>query len=98
MMAIDPPRRITRLELERRVTKPGWFASRLGKLPACAMTLEQVTESLDAFQVRRIRWAAAELDRGDFPVVPWRLRRLAGIRTGRSPVVEAAVDEMARRE
>lgn len=89
--AIQPPVRITRAELERRLGKPGWLTCRLEKLPISARTLEQEQEPVQKFQLRRISWAAEELNRQELPVQAWRLRRLAGLPGRVSPDVEDAL-------
>jgi len=89
--AIKPPRRVTRTELERRLTMPGWLAPRAAKLPATTAMLKRITDTLEDFQARRVRWAAAHLEGQHLPVQAWRVRRLAGLRPQASQDVEIAL-------
>lgn len=91
MRTETPPLCITRAALERLLGKPEWLDKRLNKLPLCALALANVTESVAAFQCRRIAWAVDELHRLSKPVTAWRLRRLAGLRDDCALVVEVAL-------
>jgi hypothetical protein len=51
----------------------------LDLMPMTGEYLGKVTESIEDFQIRRIRWAIGELDRRRKPVVSWRVMRLAGL-------------------
>lgn len=86
-----PPCPVTRAALERALGRRGWLEKRLHKLPFCAATLLEVTESDEAFQCRRIIWADTELRRRGLPVQVWRLRRLAGLPALCAREVESAL-------
>lgn len=88
LRAQSPPRRISRLALERALGQPGWLEKRLHKLPLCAIVLAEVEEGIDAYQRRRLTWAAEELRRRDLPIQAWRLRRLAALPSRCHPRVE----------
>ncbi|KJS36239.1 MAG: hypothetical protein VR70_14290 [Rhodospirillaceae bacterium BRH_c57] len=83
--------RLSRPVLERRLGAPGWLLRRLDKLPACASVLDEMEETVEAFQLRRIAWAVAELERRELPVRAWRVRHLAGLPAPASPRVEDAL-------
>jgi hypothetical protein len=86
-----PPTRITRAALERGMGPTGWLGKRLKQLPRSTELLTQLTEQLDAFRCRRIKWAAEELARQGLPVLAWRLRRLGGLPDTCTPPVETAL-------
>jgi hypothetical protein len=48
-------------------------------MPITGDYLAMVMESIEDFQIRRIRWAMGELDRRREPMVAWRVMRLAGL-------------------
>jgi hypothetical protein len=86
-----PLRRVTLSALERRIGQPHWIARRQAKLPECMRVISEVTETIDAFRLRRIAWAVAELDRQALPTRSWRARRLAGLPSVTSPRAEDAL-------
>ena len=91
-----PPRRITQSALERKL---GWsrrMSKRQEKLPRSVGVLSVVTETIDAFRLRRIAWAVQELDRQALPTRAWRVRRLAGLPQRASPNVEAVLAALER--
>jgi hypothetical protein len=90
----QPPRRITLLELERRLCKPHWIRQRIqsGKLPQTAAAFKAAAGTAYEFHLRRLTWAIAELERQGLPMQFWRLRRLAGLGGKRtSPAFETAL-------
>ena len=86
-----PPQRVTQAALERKLGRPRRMSERQAKLPKSIGMLGEVTETIDAFRLRRIAWAVSELDRQALPTRPWRVRRLAGLPPKVSPNVEAAL-------
>lgn len=91
LRTFSPPVRICSAAIQRQLGKPGWFNHRLGKLPLTAKVLAQTRESTEQFQLRRIAWARTEIARLNLPLKPWRIRRLAGIRSPEPPAIEAAI-------
>lgn len=87
----QPPERVSLPRLERSIGRRSFLASRLQHLPFCSAMLRSEIESVEAFQIRRIQWAAECLTLESLPLKPWRLRRLANIHTPASHVVEAAI-------
>jgi hypothetical protein len=76
-----PPVRITVAELERRMDQRGWLLSRQDRLPKSKEYLDRVVESTEAFQLRRIHWSIAELERSGAQVKAWQVMRKAGLRS-----------------
>jgi hypothetical protein len=52
-----------------------------------------VVESIEDFQIRRIRWAVGELDRRREPMVSWRVMRLAGLGGNISDRVKCSLEK-----
>ena len=75
------PVRITVAELERRANLRGWLLKRRHHLPQTMAFLDQMVESVEEFQLRRIRWAIAELEQDSGPVKAWMVMRKAGLRS-----------------
>lgn len=86
-----PPQRVTQAALERKLGRPRWMSKRQTKLPKSIGVLGEVMETTDAFRLRRIVWATAELHRQALPTRAWRVRRLAGLPSIASPSVETAL-------
>lgn len=75
----SPPIRITVAELERRADQRGWLLKRRHRLPQTMAFLERTVESVEDFQLRRIRWTIAELEQDGCPVKAWQVMRKAGL-------------------
>ncbi|PWC35274.1 TnsD family Tn7-like transposition protein [Azospirillum sp. TSO22-1] len=88
-----PPVRVTLAELERHVGRRGWISKRYAKLPETVATLTEVTESVEAFRLRRVGWARHELEATGATASPWKVRRLAGLPKRASAAVEEALRE-----
>ena len=81
------PVRVTMSRIGKSLAKPrlcriGLLAlleQHLDLMPLTRDYLGSVTESIDDFQIRRIRWAVNELDRRGEQVLAWRVVRLAGV-------------------
>jgi hypothetical protein len=84
-------RRITLAELERQLGMPRWIRSRMGKLPRTAAALALVAETIEAFYLRRIARAVAELERQNLPVQPGRVLALAGLTFAALPLIKASL-------
>lgn len=79
LKAVDPPVRVTLATLERAVNKPRWISSRKRRLPRTMAAIEAVSESVEAFRMRRLAWAEATLGAEDRDIARWRIQRLAGL-------------------
>lgn len=90
--AETPPMRITVAELERRVNLRGWLLKRRHRLPQTMAFLERVIETTEAFQLRRIHWAIAELELCGAQVKAWQVMRKTGLRSTSLGVINAILD------
>lgn len=82
LRAEDPPRRITLAALERGLGKPRWISDRKAKLPLTVARVAGLAEAVGAFQLRRLAWAQAELERCGRTAPVWKVRRRAGVAPG----------------
>ncbi len=96
ILAETPPVRVTLAELERRLGQPGWIGKRQAKLPLTVATLSIISETTEAFQLRRIAWARDELERTESSAPAWKIHRLAGLPERMSPAVRDALTIAAR--
>ena len=76
----DKPIRITISRIGATVGLKALLEKHLRKLPQTRAYLESVTETVEDFQIRRIDWAIAELDRQGEEIKEWKILRLAGLR------------------
>jgi hypothetical protein len=89
----SPPVRVTIAELERRLGHRGLFRYGMKVLPLSAQTLCEVSETVEAFQVRRMCWHIAALS-GDGRGAPpaWQVIRDAGLPQITLPRVRRLID------
>lgn len=68
------------------------------KLPLTNKTLDEITESIRAFAIRRIRWAADCYCQEQVPADRWKLQTRAAVsnKIARDPEVKAACEECVR--
>lgn len=59
----------------------GWFSKRKDKMPKVRNYLEPVEETLQDFQVRKIKWAIEELEREGSSIFKWKVLEKAGVKT-----------------
>lgn len=90
--AETPPMRITVAELERRANRRGWLLKRRHRLPQTMAFLERAVETTTYFQLRRIHWFIAELERCGAPVKAWQVMRKAGLRSSSLGRINAILD------
>jgi hypothetical protein len=83
-----PPVRVTRKMLERLLDCVGWTEKRVQLLPKLSHYLAQVIESTADFQIRRLYWAAKEMQQQGELIKAWQIRRLAHLPSNVLPEVE----------
>jgi len=88
-----PPVRVSIAELERRNGRRGWLGKRKHLLPNAMAYLNRAIESKEDFQLRRITWAIAELERIGTPIKVWRVIRKAGLHSGAFKLVKNIIIE-----
>jgi hypothetical protein len=76
----EKPQRLTSSRIGKMIGLSALLEQHLDLMPVTKDYLSSVTESIEDFQIRRIKWAAAELERRGKPLAVWRVMRLAGLR------------------
>jgi Tn7-like transposition protein D/TniQ len=93
MLKAEKPQRLTISGIGKQVGLLALLEQHLDLMPMTGDYLGKVTESIEDFQIRRIRWAVGELDRRREPVVSWRVMRLAGLGENISDRVQRALED-----
>ena len=65
----------------------------LNKLPQTKVYLESVIETVEIFQIRRVKWAVQELNRQRQEIKEWKILRIAGLRKICSEQVRNAIEK-----
>lgn len=84
----------TRVTINSVGKKTGWFAwleKHPDKLPLSIAYMRRVSESTVDFQVRRVKWAAREINHQGISVIRWKIERIAGLPAVYSPEVGTAI-------
>ena len=93
----DKPVRITISRIGASLGLKALLEKHLDKLPQTLAYLESVTETVEDFQIRRIKWAVEELDRQGEEVMEWKILKLAGLRENFSDKVREAMEKSLSR-
>ncbi len=84
MFKVEKPQRPTISKIGKEIGLLALLEQHLDLMPTTKDYLATVAESIEDFQLRRIKWAIRELERKKEPVVSWRVRRLEGLGKGSS--------------
>jgi transposase-like protein len=88
------PVRVTARAISDRIGSPGiLIRGCLQNLPQTSAVLESVVESVEDFQVRRVRYTAAKLRDEGKPLAIWRILKMVGIEPG---YTERVADEIEK--
>lgn len=79
-MRIGKPQRITWSTVGSKLGISGWLAKRKNKLPLIKEYMESVVETLEEFQVRKIKWAVKELESEGKELTLWNIVEIAGVK------------------
>ena len=93
LLAVDKPIRITVSRVAKAIGQLALIEQQLDQMPMTQAYLNSVTESIEDHQIRRVRWAAALLDRRGESVDRWKVIRMAGLRPDYSETVERAIEQ-----
>ena len=93
MLKVEKPQRLTISGIGKAIGLLALLEQHLDLMPMTGDYLATVMESIEDFQIRRIRWAMGELDRRREPVVSWRVMRLAGLGGNISDRVKRVLEE-----
>ena len=86
--AVEPPVRVTRAEIERRVARTDWFGKRRRKVPRAVAVLQRLEEPVGEYRRRRATHWIAALGPS---CRPWEVMRAAGLRSEHLPMIRAAM-------
>lgn len=86
------PERITISRIGRTLGKQALFEKHINKLPNAKEYLSSVVESVEDFQIRRIKWAAVELNNKGKILEKWMILRKAAIRSNCSERILNAIN------
>jgi hypothetical protein len=93
LIAQDKPIRITKSLLGKRTGKSAALDINIDKLPETKAYIENVIESVEDFQIRRVRKICEELYEIKGSLKEWEAIRKAGLRPGYSKNVDDAIDD-----
>jgi hypothetical protein len=75
----DKPQRISISRIGKTVGLLALLEKHLEQMPLTKAYLESVTESVEDFQIRRIKWAIKLLDDSPEEIQRWKVIRVAGL-------------------
>ena len=88
---VSPPVRITPASIEKGLKGRDWLSKRRSKLPVSDRAIREVTEGVEKFRARRMRWhVRACVSEGIFD--PWIVMRRAGLPPGFIKTVRSEFD------
>lgn len=91
LLAEEKPVQITMSRVGKAIGHLSLIEQHLDQMPLTQAYLESVVETMEAFQIRRVEWAAEQLDRQGEIALHWKIVRMAGLRPGYSEEVERAI-------
>lgn len=94
LLAAEKPIRITVSRVAKVIGQLALIEQHLDQMPQTKAYLDLVTESIEDFQIRRVRWAAEMLDRRGEGVECWRVVRMAGLGQNYSRKVGKILEEI----
>lgn len=93
LLALPKPVRITVSKIGKMIGHLSLVEQCLNQMPQTKSYLNSVAETVEAFQVRRVRWAAKQLDEQGRAVEAWKIVRQAGLGSTYSEVVSQAIEQ-----
>lgn len=88
----DKPARITLCKIGKTIGLVALLEKHLDQMPLTKAYLESVVETVEEFQIRRIKWAIKYLIDHGVEVVYWKVVKIAGLREDCSETVKAALE------
>lgn len=74
------PQRITWSTIGSKLGISGWLSKQRDKLPLIKVYMESIVETLEEFQVRKIKWAINELENEGEELTYWNIIETAGVK------------------
>lgn len=91
--SIDKPERITINMISKKIGMEALISKHIDKLPKTKEYLASAVENHEQYQIRRIKWAAAELNKQGQELKEWKLLRTSGIKKCYSNKIKVAIDK-----
>jgi hypothetical protein len=98
LLKAEVPIRVTLGRIGKTLDLQALLEKHIDKMPLTKVYLESVIESIEDYQIRRVKWAIAKLEEQGEEVKPWKVIRLAGLREDYSQKVKAALDDELYRQ
>ena len=92
LLAAEKPIRITVSKVAKAIGQLALIEQHLSQMPLTKAYLDSVTESIEDYRIRRVRWAVALLDRQGEDVVLWKVVRMAGLSPSGVESIKAALE------
>ena len=96
LYAAPKPVHVTKAALGRKLQALSMVEKHLAKLPLTSNALNEVIETREQFQCRRLRWAAQHILVDQHSVPKWLLLRVAGLRSDISGSVLSLANSLAK--
>jgi hypothetical protein len=93
LLALPKPVRITVSKIGKMIGHLSLVEQCLNQMPRTKSYLDSVAETVEDCQVRRVRWAAKQLDEQGRAVEAWKIVRQAGLGSTYSEVVSQAIEQ-----
>ncbi|PLX85588.1 MAG: hypothetical protein C0617_03575 [Desulfuromonas sp.] len=95
LLISTPPQRVTKGRVGQMINSLALLEKHLEKLPKTKQLIERNEETLEDYQLRRVRLAARELRTRGENFAPWAIVRKAGLRPGYSKKVLREIERLA---
>lgn len=76
----------------KAISQVALIEQHLDQMPLTQAYLDAMTESIEDYRIRRVRWAAALLDRRGEDVVLWKVVRIARLSSSGVESIKAALE------
>ncbi|MFA1711483.1 TnsD family transposase [Peribacillus frigoritolerans] len=93
LSSILKPTRITKKRIGKELGKYAWVSKDSHKLPKTMSVIETVTETVEDFQIRRVRWVINDIHQKGGTVKMWKVIYQAGLDQPISIKVSKAIEE-----
>lgn len=88
LYARTPPIRVSKSQLAKVIGEKHFIEKYIDRLPATALAVNMIAETVENFQRRRIAWAIEQVRKSGVSIVAWRIIRLAGMKVPLTPELE----------
>jgi uncharacterized protein YkvS len=92
----DPPVRVTISAVGKIIRFRALLEKHIKKLPKTAAFLASRTETVEAFQIRRITWAVTKLENANETIVPWKVVRLASLKKRTAELLYTHIEQIIK--